>query len=492
MQSKFIVKAFFSGFLFAIFCFIFFIHAKIPDKHLKGFYLIKLDLDSVTPEFFSSLKKIEANVVTSESLGNLFSFENKIGIFEEYFTEEKNYYNWFFNDAKFENIYVKKTFNPIKKIRLYNFLSKNSKQFYIEEDLSKNFFSFFVLLIFFAVLIFYSDKKIKFAFLSISFLLFSFFAKSFISLSSCFLILYAIYFSLELSSFKYKYINEKLKVNSLLLLLFLLGVFLNISNFFSNLELFWLFLASLGMFFCIVFFVIGIKSLKDKNISLRYAEDESNEKILVKSFLTFDETINISLFAIIVFSASFLYFFTFNSRLNGNKFLYAVTANKVTASFSKQDFFKIEETKNAKNNVASLNDFVRDCWFNIALDYSKLYEKTRLEKDSVIYYNDFVFLDGRIREVENKLLAFDDAFIRDCLTLLLQNSEKNSLYKVLLAQKAFADFSLQRFSVDYDAELFQVIVFLFSIIILAFVIFMSKKQKRKNTEKISLYEYQGN
>lgn len=492
MQIQILFKKFFLS--FSLFCLslCFFTLISFHRKNLEGFFTVLIDSNSVTDDFFAKLKNINLNFITKESLDTLYTFKNNNTQTYKYFTKLQNYQNWFFTNDLYENIYVQKNLSFMSMLKLYFLLYTKTDNFYIEENLFFNFFIGFITFIFFVVLLFcLNTKKKLFSFCSLPFLVFNFFSKSFICLCSSILILYSLYFYLIFLSLDSKNFRVNAKNNILLLIVFLLGLVLPFFTLISSIKMFFLFLITLAVSFNILLFFVDFKEQlkpKKEKISLEQTVIKTFDKKNI-SFLQNPKTKGLSLFAVLVIAFSFLPCFIFKSKIKSNVPIRLITTETRTKNFSKKSFFKVNGSSHIKKELVDLSDFVKDCWLNTAIFFSRVDEPITLETESAIYYNDYVFSNGKITEVKKKLLEFNDDFISEHLDFLSDDfKDQSSVYSIMLAEQGFASFNFKNFFPYLENDYFQVLAFLLSTIVLLIIVFMKKPNIKK---KINLYEYQG-
>lgn len=504
MKLSFYIKAAVLGFLATSLGFAFFMLAKPSGSNLRRFFLLKIDTDSATEEFFQKLQTIYPHAVTAESLSEVPLFENNTALNAQYFTPYRNYERWFFTEAGFENMYLPKNKSPLKYLKLHALVSQNTHSFYIEAQTFANFFSLAAALTFFIVLLLCSKKKLLLAIYSAPFLLCSFFCRSFILSASLLMIQTGIYCMLALDTtdrFKEKENDARFLVISFALTLG--GALLSLFNPANTAVLFFI---SFGLFLCAVFFVHDIQVLHrgqtcrsaaectettgdiqdavrilgSANTTKKTCEHNKAEQFFCSAHAKF-----VSLVAVLLLSILFLFFYFFKSTspaLAASSPLYALTLDKKARSFSAESFFKIENDAQ-QEEFASLNSFVRDCYANIALEYSRVGSTAPLENGATIYYNDFVFSDGKLLEIPRRILECNDSFIADCL-LLARDHFPNSIYSVMRAEGAFGHFTVKKIVADYEADIFQIASFLGYLVILALINFYKKPATWKDLRTV--------
>ncbi|MEL3907441.1 MAG: hypothetical protein P1P64_00295 [Treponemataceae bacterium] len=488
------LRAFGFGFLFVVLASLVFCFAKIStkgEKKLSHFFQIKIDSDSATPEFFAKLKKKFPEVITSESLTRLIDFENKTNLTAKNFTPSSKYLAWFFDDDGFQNIYVKRNFNPIRYSSLYCFIFANTREFCFEEDFSKSFIFFFLSFILFCYLSFLSEEKFLFSAYSFIFLFTCFLSKSFIVFASTLLIFYSIFFYLYLNKLKTANPKQRLKNNFLLLFIFGLAVLFPIFNFNVNRESTLSFYSAFLFFVLLTFFVKDLKKVYKLEMELKQSRRAFTPFSVFedRKFFQCERFLEITLMTLVILSLGFIFCTLTNPRLSDERsqldFVH-ITKSKIVPSFSTASFFYTENIAMSEPSpLASLNDFVKDAWMNVALNYTRVDEVPVLENGCTIYYNDFVYTDGKITEVENRVLEFNNEFIKKCLSVFFEKSfdANESPYIIMLAENGFLHFVKRKIDIAKSNNLFNFLFYFLSIVLLGIGIFLAEKKQRIKTYK---------
>lgn len=486
------IRAFSFGFLLVVLASFIFCFADIStdgEKKLSCFFQVKVDSASATPDFFLKLKKQFPEAITSESLTSLINFENKTDLTAENFTPFSKYSAWFFDDDGFQSIYLKRSLNPIEYISLYCFIFTNVREFCFEEIFSKSFVLFFLNFILFCYLFFLSEEKFLFTVYSFIFLFTSFISKSFIVFASTTLIFYSIFFYLYLNKLKTTNTKQRLKNNLLLLLIFVLAVLFPIFDFNVNIKSTLLFYSTFLFFVLLVFFVKDLKKAYRIEIELKQSRSSFTPFSLFENrkFFQCECFLQVTVITFLLLSFGFIFCTLTKPRLNDEHsqldFVH-IAKSEIEPSFSTRSFFYIENiAQGTVYTLASLNDFVKDAWMNVALSYTRVDEVPILENGTTIYYNDFVYADGKMTEVENKILEFDDEFIKKCLNIFFEKSfhVKESPYSIMLTEKGFLHFVKTKVFISKANNWADFLFYILSIVFLCIGIFFTEnKQKQKD------------
>lgn len=488
------IKPFVFGFLLVAVLLLFFTRVQLPEQQSAGFFQVKINNRSATADFFSHLKKRFPGSVTAESLAYLICFEKRTKLTAPYFTDPEQYARWFYADDGFQSVYVPRSRNPFMPVRLYLFLSHYAEFFAVEESLFHHFFSVSVCGIFFLVLLYLSREKILFALYASFFLLNIFFTKDFIFVVATILILYALFFLLYSSCSQTSKIRKLIARNKILASIFTFACVLPLATFpfVSRSENSTLFALS---FLCFCITASLVQDLKSLNFATQKkakigADHLSDSDLTYKSFFHHEHFLSITLTAIIALSVSFIGLFILKNHLpKQTTALSFVSAQNSTASFSAENFFTAAKRSTPQTECAGLDCFVRDCWVNAALDYTRVDRIPALEHEPVIHYNMFVERDGKIVEVQEVILEFNTAFIEKCLHIFFdkESTLHDSVYEIMLAQKGFAHFSNIKKTVRYERDWFQLVIFLLSIgVCIGVGLYGQTEKERKRKVKIDL------
>lgn len=453
MRHALLLRGFLLG-AFAVLFTVLWIRRTVPQvSGPKGYSLLKLDAVSASSQLFAEITKLGLQPITAESLKEIPEPQNKNYFTKKYFTDSESYTAWFFDAAGFQNCYFKKP-HPVQRLKLYLLLEKNTKQFFLYDYRVISWVGIAVLL-FFVLLLVKTSNKILFTALSVPAVALSFFAQSMLLTLALLMQLYAAFFWLGVFRLQAQNAAARLVQNKMLVFISVAAV---IMPFFTDQRIpYCITLALAGVLF---FLLRDIRSLWQQ-----YSEYKTNHKILKfyglsqkNNFLSNENVKPITCLFISALCISFMLSWLRGSKLDTKvKKLSVPVMEHICPDFSTESFF---ENAAMITFIPNLTNYVRDRWFDSALQYTKVSEVPILERNAKVYYNTVVFLSGKMTETENIVLEFTDDFVQKTMA----EAVAYPLYRMMAEQEGFACFRLKDIQPAHESAAQKVLCFFIPLI----------------------------